>query len=202
MFDTLDRMGRHSAPDDSDEEVATAGIALAPDPGLAAVIEARGRHARGDESAPNTDFEHTQRIAAVVDEPNDSELTLNLGTLIAPTQVEPAPEPAALPGTEAASDNKAARVQRKAARKTERKARESDTKADLRMLRQQPAVRAQVIGAVLASFLVYTLVMIVLGTASYVLWLWIPIVASGVLVGLVLDLAHRRAAKRADQPGR
>ena len=79
----------------------------------------------------------------------------------------------------------------------------ADPEADLRILRQNSAVRAQAVGAVIAAFLVYTVVMIVLGrTGDYLLWLWIPIVASGVLVGLVLDLAHRRAAKNADQSGR
>jgi hypothetical protein len=191
-------MGRHSAPDDSDEEVGTAAIALVPDAELARVIEARGRHSRTDEPGPDTDLQHTQRIAPVADAPSDSELTLDLGALIAePADVELAPKP----------DKKAARAERKAARQagreTDRKTKESDTKADLRLLRQQPAVRAQAIAAVLASFLVYTVVIIALGnTTSYLYWLWVPIVASGVLVGLVLDLAHRRVTKRDGQPSR
>lgn len=190
-------MGRHSAPDDSDEEVATGAIALAPDPELAALIKARGRHARSDEAAPaGPDMEHTQRIAPVPDEPSDSELTLNLGAITASPPLEgPSDDPAY---AEPAVDKKAAKAQRKAQQKDQ----ESETKADLRILRQQPAVRAQAIAAVLATFLVYTVVIIVLGRSrSYVYWLWIPIVAAGVLVGLVLDLAHRRLAKRGGQPG-
>jgi hypothetical protein len=207
-------MGRHSAPDDSDEDVATAGIALVPDPELAGLIESHGRHSRGDDAGTDVDVEHTQRIAAVPELPSDAELTLNLTTITEPAPAEPVPlepvpdEAAAKPDKQAA---KAAKAQLKADRKAEKKAvkkadragHESETRADLRMLRQHPAVRAQAIAAVLASFLVYTLVIIAIGrTSSYVYWLWIPIVASGVLVGLVLDLAHRRAAKRADQPER
>lgn len=69
---------------------------------------------------------------------------------------------------------------------------ETDTQADLRVLRENSAVRARSIAAVLVSFLLYTIVMIVVGrTAVYLLWIWIPIVVAGVLVGVVLDLAHR-----------
>lgn len=192
-------MGRHSAPDESDDEVAPAGIALVPDDELARVIEARGRHARPDEAAPDIDVERTQRIAAVPDAPSDSELTLNLAKITAPVEDTPIQD-APKPDRKAV---KAAKAQRKAATKAERKARESNTKADLRLLRQHPAVRAQAIAAVLVSFLGYTLVIIVLGrAASYLLWLWIPIVMSGILVGLVLDVAHRRLTNRTDQPSR
>jgi hypothetical protein len=93
----------------------------------------------------------------------------------------------------------------KAAAKADRKAKRSQTgtRADLRMLRQNGAVRAQALAAVIVSFLLYTVVMVVIGAGgSYLQWLWIPIVASGVLVGVVLDLAHRRAAKSTDQPSR
>jgi hypothetical protein len=69
---------------------------------------------------------------------------------------------------------------------------ETDTQADLRVLRENSAVRARSIAAVLVSFLLYTVVMIVIArTDVYLLWIWIPIVVAGVLVGVVLDLAHR-----------
>ncbi|MGH8860627.1 MAG: hypothetical protein ACRDVG_05230 [Jatrophihabitantaceae bacterium] len=79
--------------------------------------------------------------------------------------------------------------------------RESDTKADLRILRQNGAVRAQAIGAVIVAFLLYTLVMLAIGRGNdFAKWIWIPIVVAGVLVGLVLDLGHRRA-ERSSPPG-
>lgn len=171
-------MGRHSAPDDADEPVGVeeSSPALAPDAELAALIAARGRHARGDASgadtAPAADLDQTQRISIISDAPMEPE----------PTGPIPLAEP----------------VEPKAERETEQGQRESDTRADLRLLRHNPAVRAQAIGAVIATFLVYTLVMIVLGrTTDYLVWLWAPIVAAGVLVGLVLDLAHRRIDKQA-----
>lgn len=42
------------------------------------------------------------------------------------------------------------------------------------------------------SFVVYTAVLLGLGrTDVYPIWVWIPIVTSGVLVGALLDRAHR-----------
>jgi hypothetical protein len=71
--------------------------------------------------------------------------------------------------------------------------RERATQADLRLLREHPALRAQCIAAALVPFVVYTVVLFALARAHiYVLWLWAPIIAAGVLVGVVLDVAHRR----------
>jgi hypothetical protein len=73
---------------------------------------------------------------------------------------------------------------------------ETDTQADLRILRHSAAVRVRCIAAVLASFLAYTLIMIMIGRMeSYLYWIWIPVVTSGVLAGAVLDRAHRRATR-------
>jgi hypothetical protein len=64
------------------------------------------------------------------------------------------------------------------------------------MLRENPAVRARCIAAAVVPFLLYSVVMIVLGRAgAFVLWVWIPIVAAGVLVGAMLDLGQRHARK-------
>jgi hypothetical protein len=160
-------MGRHSAPDDVGDDAVETDAPLA----VLDLGEPLGRHAGRDD---DFDQAHTQRIA-IIDDPTTGPVPV----------VEPAPP------AEAKPDKKAT----KAARKAERG--ESNTRADLRLLREQPAVRAQVIGAVIMSFLIYTVVMLVLGDSNkYLIWLWIPIVACGVLVGLVLDLAHRRARKR------
>jgi type IV secretory pathway VirB10-like protein len=200
-------MGRHSAPDEVDDDAVEIDSPLA----VLDLGEDRGRHASADDEAEGDsvasadrgtsdqataefDEAHTQRLA-VVDAP----------PLETPTKSDTkADKKAAKASAKAAKQaEKAAKADRTAGqqadRKADRKAQrgESDTRADLRMLREQPAVRAQVIGAVIASFLIYTLVMLALGrTDKYLLWLWVPIVACGVLVGLVLDLAHRRARKR------
>lgn len=69
---------------------------------------------------------------------------------------------------------------------------ESGTRADLRLLRRNGAVRARCIAAVVVPFLIYSLVMVIIGrTDVYALWVWIPIVLAGVAVGTFLDLGHR-----------
>jgi hypothetical protein len=98
----------------------------------------------------------------------------------------PAPPPAPAPAKAEVAPSPAKTKKRK-------KDGETDTQADLRVLRENSAVRARSIAGVLVSFLLYTVVMIVIGqTAMYLLWIWIPIVVAGVLVGVVLDLAHRQ----------
>jgi hypothetical protein len=74
--------------------------------------------------------------------------------------------------------------------------RERATQADLRLLREHPALRARCIAAALVPFVVYTVVLFALARAHiYVLWLWAPIIAAGVLVGAVLDAAHRKVGR-------
>ena len=71
---------------------------------------------------------------------------------------------------------------------------ESGTHADLTLLREDPAVRARCAAAVIVPFLLYTVVLVVLGRAGvYLVWVWVPIVLAGVSVGAFLDAAHRRA---------
>ena len=63
------------------------------------------------------------------------------------------------------------------------------------MLRDQPALRARCVAAIVVPFLAYALVLLVIGrTDVFLLWIWIPMVAAGVLFGSFLDAAHRRAA--------
>lgn len=82
---------------------------------------------------------------------------------------------------------------------TEQPRSERGSQADLRLLRERPAVRAQCLGAVLAPFVVYTVVLFVIDKVDdYVLWLWAPIIAAGVLVGAVLDAAHKRVNRPTD----
>jgi hypothetical protein len=79
---------------------------------------------------------------------------------------------------------------------------ESHGAADLRLLREQPALRARCAAGAVVPFVLYSALMIVIGKVSlYLLWVWIPIVLAGILVGTFLDLAHRRDRVR-DAPSR
>jgi hypothetical protein len=218
-------MGRHSAPDEADDapdsaadgaadgatddatrgDSATAVIDLAPRLARHATAE---EEQAATETLPAPDEQLTQRIAAIDvealpgdEDTEDTEDILPLGTLEIPAA--PVDDAAARKAAERDA-KRAAKAERKAARKAERKThpRESETKADLRLLRNNGAVRAQAIGAVIVVFLLYTLTMLVIGrTDAYALWIWVPIVASGVLVGLVLDLAHRRGTRSTPDSG-
>lgn len=75
-------------------------------------------------------------------------------------------------------------------------AHQSGTHADLQMLRENPALRARCIAAAVVPFLLYTVVLVVVGRADlYLVWVWIPIVLAGILVGTMLDLGHRSARR-------
>lgn len=75
---------------------------------------------------------------------------------------------------------------------------QSGTHADLQMLRENPALRARCIAAAVVPFLLYTVVLVVIGRADiYLVWVWIPIVLAGILVGMLLDLGYRSARRHA-----
>ena len=181
-------MGRHSAPGDEEvdgsvHEPADAGLTLVTgvtgmtgeagttgaSGGTAGVAEARGRHARAD-AAVGLDTAADDTATAVIHAVDIAEPSAATGPI----------PPVEAPSGEARSKG------------------ESNTQADLRMLRDDPGVRWLVLGGVVVAFAVYTLVMLAIGKLSdYAYWVWIPIVLSGVLVGAVLDWAHRRAKTRA-----
>jgi hypothetical protein len=74
---------------------------------------------------------------------------------------------------------------------------ESGTHADLRLLRERPALRARCAAAAIVPFLLYTAVLAVIGHASiFLLWVWIPTVTAGIAVGGLLDAAHRHDRKQ------
>lgn len=180
-----ERMGRHSAPgDDEDGDVLITS---------AIVIDAprSGRHARPDEesesSPPGTQLPFVA-VAARTSErlvPPEPETDL-----AAEPTVEVAREPAA--EVELVAD---ASVQ-KVAPQVRRGSR--STVADLELLRAHSDVRARVIAAVVAPFVIYTLAMY-LGSALdlYFIWVWLPLVTAGVLAGSILDAAHRKRARDA-----
>jgi hypothetical protein len=79
----------------------------------------------------------------------------------------------------------------------------SPSAADLALVRSHADVRARVIAALVVPFAAFTVVMAVLGRldVSYLTWIWIPLISAGVLVGLLLDLGHKRYPGGTDQPG-
>jgi type IV secretory pathway VirB10-like protein len=188
-------MGRHSAPDQEEPDDESATLTLVRDAG-----PATGRHAIDDDEQ-----------ATVVIEPAEADVAAEPAVEEAPAEPErPAEEAAPKPDKSAAKAAvKAAKAETKAADKQARREQkvaakaargESNTRADLRMLRQNRAVRLQCLLVVVIAFGAYTAVMLGLSHTgdTYLRWIWIPIVLSGVLVGACLDLAHRRATRKAE----
>ena len=67
------------------------------------------------------------------------------------------------------------------------------TNADLQLLRTSPALRARCIASVIVPFALYVALLAVVGNiGQFLLWMWVPTIIAGVLVGVFLDLAHRR----------
>jgi hypothetical protein len=72
-------------------------------------------------------------------------------------------------------------------------ARPRATASDLAMLRTHADVRARCIAAVLVPFVLYTVVLMLIGAiGAYLIWIWIPLISAGVTAGAILDAAHRR----------
>jgi hypothetical protein len=105
-----------------------------------------------------------------------------------------APEP--LEATAEASATEAAPVRNKRVGKGSH-----STAADLALLRDHSEVRARCIAAVVVPFVLYTALLLAIGSMDvYVIWIWIPTVSAGVLAGGFLDAAHRRYDTPADPP--
>lgn len=67
------------------------------------------------------------------------------------------------------------------------------TAADVRLLRERADVRNRCVAAVLVPFVVYTVVLLLLGTLdAYLIWIFAPTILAGLLVGAILDHAHKR----------
>jgi len=105
----------------------------------------------------------------------------------------PAPplDTAALPATGAASDAVASD-----APTTDSPTSDTPT-SDFALLRSHGDVRARVIAGAIAPFALFTAAMAGLDRLdrSYLIWIWIPLITAGVLVGLFLDLGHRRYSR-------
>jgi hypothetical protein len=167
-------MGRHSAPDDDEEQAAEhATVRLAGNVGVAVgrheVVE---HHPAGD--APAADL--TTTAAA------DLTTTAAAAAVDHTTTVRLPHVPPAEPTERAATSTPAPTA-------------DVGTHADLRLLRENPTLRARCVAAVIVPFVLYTVVLVVVGRLDlYLLWVWIPTVVAGVVAGSFLDAAHRRAS--------
>jgi hypothetical protein len=68
------------------------------------------------------------------------------------------------------------------------------TGADFALVRRHGDVRARCLAGLLAPFVLYAVAMIVGGASGrqVLLWLFIPLITAGVLVGIFLDAGHKR----------
>ena len=74
--------------------------------------------------------------------------------------------------------------------------RQSATAADLRLLRTDAALRKRVIAAVVVPFVLYVVVLLVIGrTDAFAVWVWLPLITAGIGGGLLLDAAHAKRKK-------
>jgi hypothetical protein len=71
-------------------------------------------------------------------------------------------------------------------------------RGDLRLLRENPSLRARAVAALVLPFILYTVVLVVISRLDvYLFWIWIPAILAGVLFGAQLDVAAKRAAASA-----
>jgi hypothetical protein len=67
------------------------------------------------------------------------------------------------------------------------------TAADWKLIRDHADVRNRCLAALLAPYLVYTVAMLLIGQMdAYLIWVFLPTVTAGLLIGATLDHAHKR----------
>lgn len=203
-------VGRHSASDDEDEDVSSApSVAAPPRP---------ARHSQGDQpGAGAASTETTDKIGPKpVRRPAEDDRAPQPAL---PPPVEPVeateavrqdalptapqePVPADIPLADSLLSEPAAAAPPEAAKRKPRIGRgNQSTAADLALLRQHSAVRARVVAAVVAPFVLYTAVLLLIGALNlYLIWVWVPLVTAGVVAGGILDAEHRRRQQAAPDP--
>jgi hypothetical protein len=71
--------------------------------------------------------------------------------------------------------------------------RERGGRTDVRLLRENPSLRARSIAALVLPFILYTIALVVISRLDvYLFWIWIPAILAGVLFGAQLDAAVKR----------
>jgi len=201
-------MGRHSAPDDDEQPEGTVAVAAPTDAAEQLAAERRGRHSRGADvettgPVPGVSVRRDEERAAVQDERPTERLDLaaieaaleqpeTAETAKLPEPAEPAELPEPAEPAELPEPPEPAELAAPAEGKRPRAA--QSTAADLALIRRHGDVRNRVLGAALAPFVLYVVVLLVLSATAvqYLLWIWIPTVIAGVLIGFVLDAGHKR----------
>jgi hypothetical protein len=67
--------------------------------------------------------------------------------------------------------------------------------SDLALIRAHGDVRARCAAGLLVPFVLYIAVLLLIGrftVTTFLLWIWIPLISAGVLIGLFLDSGHKR----------
>jgi hypothetical protein len=176
-------MGRHSAGGDDEDDLQSAGAVIV-------AVESSGRHSRAEDVDSDGASEPAPTVLLTKARPSPTADTApmapikttageaNWSTAPIPAVAAPAPQPAAEhePGP---------------------------TARDFALFREHSDVRNRAIAAVLAPFVVYAVVMVATDrTGVFLIWLWTPVILAGVLMGLILDLGHKRygAKGSADRP--
>lgn len=199
-------MGRHSAPDDADADDRADGSAVGATPDAAGsptmVIEAVdvGRHegdgavdtrartgrpapAKSAEIEPAADPAAAERtgLAAVGLAPVEGtagQTVPSSGVILTGPPAQDVDDEGSAPGPVA----------------TPRRERTGTAAADFALVRSNRALRARCAAAALAPFVVYVVVLLIVGaqTRTYLLFIFIPLITAGLAVGALLDAAHRR----------
>jgi len=195
-------MGRHSAPDDDEQPEGTVAVAAPTDAAEQLAAERRGRHSRGADvettgPVPGVSVRRDEERAAVQDERPTERLDLAAieAALEQPETAETAELPESAETAETAELPEPAEPAELAAPAEGKRPRAAQsTAADLALIRRHGDVRNRVLGAALAPFVLYVVVLLVLSATAvqYLLWIWIPTVIAGVLIGFVLDAGHKR----------
>jgi hypothetical protein len=189
-------MGRHSASGE-DEDVVAAAADFA-DPATVS-----GRHARVEEARrqePTPVDEPVVSLAEVA--ADDGPLGLIADQMTEPvTPLEPATDrrapvaqPVAQPVDEPDPGRPAEPPSTPAVERPHGRGNQS-TAADLALLRDHSEVRARVIAAIVVPFVLYAVVLYLIGlpgVAVILIWLWLPLVTAGIVAGSILDAEHRR----------
>jgi len=181
-------MGRHSAAgggDDEDDRQHASGGAVAVE-----VPTRRGRHSQTEDDDEPVAIAPAAPVVLTKPRPGPDVDALPTDPL-PPTDTAPT---APLPPVDAAPTEPLARVE--AAPPSPAAAADrgpSPTARDLALLRTHPDVRNRAIAALIVPFVAYAVVMVVTGRSGDLLvWIWTPLILAGVLVGLMLDLGHKR----------
>lgn len=136
------------------------------------------------------------------DEPEVAEadqVTVPLAAEARPPGSRPLPRPRGRhshPDDDDEDDAPAAAVATLEPEPTPRFKREGATAADLRLLRSDSALRNRVIAAVIVPFVLYTVILLIVGRLdAFAVWVWLPLISAGISGGLLLDRAHAKSKK-------